>query len=87
MAINISSKYEETKARLIKKLRQGSIKADEAIAEDYAEDHICYFCVNRINGGMRVLKESRLINGNFAEQKYYLHKSCYEFARSPGILN
>ena len=84
MTIEIGFQYEETKARLEEKIREGEINARETISKG---DAWCYLCLGRIYGRTIILKEAGLIDGEFFEQSYFVHRGCYMMEKNPQMFN
>ena len=71
--VNIGSKYEETKKVLREKILYNTLNPIDTIAKN----HSCYFCLNPIQGTMKVLIDEY---GN-RTSKYFLDEKCYEDAK------
>jgi len=74
MGIVIGSKYQENKASLKERIRDGDID----ILEDEPEFHVCYFCCKPIREKMVVLIDHPKIFDRESEKKYFLDEFCFE---------
>ena len=86
MISEIGSKYKETRATLMERIRQGAID----ILEAKATNHSCYFCLRSIDGKMIILVSGEKIHGQESESKYFIDDICYRnskrFVNYNGIL-
>ncbi len=82
MKLETGSSYEKKKEELADRIRVGDINSLEA----QAENHACYFCRKHIDDKMIVLIDVQ-DKKNETEERYFLHRSCYEDAKVFPFLN
>ena len=70
----IGSRYQENKANLKDRIREGNIEVLEA----EPSFHVCYFCCRLIREKMFVLVNHPEVFGRESETKYFLDEFCFE---------
>ena len=74
MAVITGSKYEVTKAILKSLIGQNAV----SVLEMEAMNHVCYFCLKRIDGKLHVVIVEEKAGEKQSESMYFLDNYCYE---------